>query len=171
MFSTETITNFATNRDAVARRRYGMIETAGGRLVRIVLSPWPKAISWPELWPVGPRFHGSGPADRCRLYYNQPRRLPNFLALKYMVTTHGTSYATFCKALEVLDAVAELKQTDAMVCDASNARISDRLMRRFGWESHKPQRWHRNYIRRFYGTYPGSLAAFCADTCHAASRC
>ena len=27
-------------------------------------------------------------------------------------------------------------------------------MARLGWEPHKPQRWHRNYIRRFYGTYP-----------------
>jgi hypothetical protein len=23
-----------------------------------------------------------------------------------------------------------------------------------GWEPHKPQRWHRNFIRRFYGVYP-----------------
>ncbi len=27
-------------------------------------------------------------------------------------------------------------------------------MDRLGWEPHKPQRWHRNFIRRFYGQYP-----------------
>jgi len=40
------------------------------------------------------------------------------------------------------------------VCDAANVRLSDRFMARMGWEPHKPQRWHRNFIRRFYGEYP-----------------
>jgi hypothetical protein len=90
------------------------------------------------------------------LYYNQPRRIPNFLALKYIVSTSGTSYRTFRASLLVLDAIAELKQTNAIVCDAANFRLSDRLMARLGWEPHKPQRWHRNYIRRFYGKYPAT---------------
>ena len=80
--------------------------------------------------------------------------MPNFLALKYIVSTRGTSYRTFRAALSVLDAIAELKQIDAIVCDAANIRLSDRLMARLGWEPHKPQRWHRNFIRRFYGKYP-----------------
>ena len=108
----------------------------------------------PEFLPLGPRYHCRGAADRCLLYYNQPRRMPNFLALKYIVSTRGTSYRTFRAALMVLDAIAELKQIDAIVCDAANIRLSDRLMARLGWEPHKPQRWHRNYIRRFYGKYP-----------------
>jgi hypothetical protein len=58
-----------------------------------------------------------------------------------------------------LDRVAELKRIDAIVCDASNIRLSDRLMARLGWEPHKPQRWHRNYIRRFYGVYPTTASA------------
>ena len=66
----------------------------------------------------------------------------------------GTSYRTFRASLKVLDAIAALKQIDAIVCDAANARLSDRFMARQGWEPHKPQRWHRNYIRRFYGEYP-----------------
>jgi len=78
----------------------------------------------------------------------------NFLALRYMVSTPRTSYRTFRTALVLLDRIAELKQIDAMVCDAANARLSDRLMARFGWEAHKPSRWHRNYIRRFYGVFP-----------------
>ena len=110
----------------------------------------------PELLPLGPRYHARGTADRCLLYYNQPWRMPNFLALKYIVSTSGTSYRTFRAALVVLDTVAVLKQVDAIVCDAANMRLSDRLMARLGWEPHKPQRWHRNYVRRFYGEYPAN---------------
>jgi hypothetical protein len=96
--------------------------------------------------------------------------MPNFLALRYVVSTTGTSYRTFRAALTVLDRVAELKQIDAIVCDAGNVRLSDRLMARLGWEPHKRQRWHRNYIRRFYGVYPASPAKpqavlACLDGC------
>ena len=64
----------------------------------------------------------------------------------------------------VLDQIARLKRTDALLCDIAGSRISDRLMSRFGWEPHKPQRWHRNYIKRFYGQYPAPTAACPAST-------
>ena len=150
----ETIVDFEEGRERVCARRYGVIETAGGVLRAIHLRPWPKLVSLPEFVPRGPRYHGRGSADRCWLYYNQPRRMPKFLALKYIVSTNGTSYRTFRAALVALDAIAELKQVDAIVCDAANVRLSDRLMARLGWEPHKPERWHRNFIRRFYGVYP-----------------
>jgi hypothetical protein len=151
---TETITDFDAGRERICARRYGVIETAGGTLRSITLRPWPKLVSLPELWPLGPHYHPEGGVDRCLLYYNQPWRMPNYLALRYVVSTAGTSYRTFRAALRALDAVAELKHTDAIVCDAANMRLSDRLMARLGWEPHKPQRWHRNFIRRFYGNYP-----------------
>jgi hypothetical protein len=149
-----TITDFHAERERIRARRYGVVETVGGRLAAIRLRPWPKLIALPELVPLDPRYHPSGAADRCLLYYNQPWRMPNYLALKYVVSTSGTSFATICAALKALDAIAALKQIDAIVCDAGNIRLSDRIMKRFGWEPHKPQRWHRNYIRRFYGQYP-----------------
>ncbi len=89
--------------------------------------------------------------------------MPNFLALKYVVSTPGTSYRTFRASLKALDAIAALKQIDAIVCDAANARLSDRFMARQGWEPHKPQRWHRNYIRRYYGEYPAGRVLAPAD--------
>lgn len=150
----ETITDFDAGRERIRARRWGVIETVGGVLRAVQLRPWPKLASLPEFLPLGPRYHARGTADRCLLYYNQPRRTPNFLALKYIVSTTGTSYRTFRAALVVLDLIAELKLSDAIVCDAANIRLSDRLMERLGWEPHKPQRWHRNFIRRFYGTYP-----------------
>ncbi|MEX0643034.1 MAG: hypothetical protein WD468_10060 [Pirellulales bacterium] len=150
----ETISDFTAGRERIRARRWGIIETIGGELRAVHLRPWPKLVSLTEVLPLGPRYHARGAADRCLLYYNQPRRMPNFLALKFIVSTSGTSYRTFRSALVVLDAIAELKRTDAIVCDAANFRLSDRLMARLGWEPHKPRRWHRNYIRRFYGTYP-----------------
>ncbi len=150
----ETITDFGAGRERIRARRYGVIESAGGELRAVHLRAWPKMFALPELLPLGPRYHGGGDADRCLLYYNQPRRMSNFLALKYVVTTLGTSYQTFRTVLRALDAIAELKGIDAIVCDASNMRLSDLFMARMGWEPHKAQRWHRNFIRRFYGVYP-----------------
>ncbi len=150
----QTIRDFECSDSQVRAARYGVIETAGGEWRAIHLRPWPKLVSLPELLPLGPRYHCGGAADRCLLYYNHPRRMPNFLALRYVVSTPGTSYQTFRAALRALDRVAALKRIDAIVCDAGNVRLSDRLMARLGWEPHKPQRWHRNYIRRFYGVYP-----------------
>ncbi len=154
---------------AIRRHRYGVIETTGGALVAIHFRPWPKLFAWPELWPVGPLYHANGHPDRCLLYYNQPLRYSNFLALKYLVSTRGTTFATFRAALVALDGVARIKGTDALLCDAFNVRISDRLMRRFGWESHRPQRWHRNYIKRFYGCYPDCPLAWRASAARSAS--
>lgn len=145
---------FFAEREALARGRYGVIETRGGRLRAVHLRRWPKIVTVLDAEWGGRRYHEKVEADRCLLYYNQPRRFPNFLALRYVVSGRGCAFATFCRALEVLDDVARVKRSDALLCDVWNERISDRLLARWGWESHKPQRWHRNYIKRFYGVYP-----------------
>jgi hypothetical protein len=150
----KTIHDLDAERDYLLPRSHGVIDTVGGELRAIHLRPWPKLASLPELWPMGVRYHARGDADRCLLYFNQPRRSPNYLALRYIVSTSGTSYRTFRAALIALDTIAEIKRIDAIVCDAGNVRLSDKLMARLGWEPHKPGRWHRNFIRRFYGAYP-----------------
>jgi hypothetical protein len=150
----QSLENRPAAEQAIRRHRYGVIETTGGQLVAIHFRRWPKLLSWPEIWPTGPVYHASGQPDRCLLYYNQPRRHGNFLALKYIVSTRDSSYVTIRAALAALDGVARTKGSDALLCDAFNKRLSDGLMKRFGWQSHCPQRWHRNYIKRFYGTYP-----------------
>ena len=156
---TTTLTRWHEGANQLRRGRYGVIETRAGQFYAVHLRRWPKLIAWPEVWPTGDDYHGSGEADRCLLYYNQPLRHPNFLALKYVVSTPGTTYATFRNSLVWLDALAALKQSDALLCDAANSRISDRLMERLGWEPHCPSRWHRNYIKRFYGVYPSHAFA------------
>ena len=142
--------------EQLARGRYGVIETAAGRVVAVHLRPWPKLISWPEIWPVGAAYHARGQADRCLLYYNQPRQFSNFLALKYIVSARpARSYATCRAALAALDALAELKRTDALLCDAANTRHQrPPAGAASAGTPHKPQRWRRNFIKRFYGAYP-----------------
>lgn len=154
----DTVTDLKRQAAVVRRRRYGLIEVTEGEFVRIHLRPLPKSISMAGIAFGRWWWHSLIESDSCWLYYNQPRRFPNFLALKYVVSTVGTRFATFRRAVALLDEVARIKRTDALLCDVSNVRISDRLMRRWGWEPHKPQRWHRNYIKRFYGAYPAQRA-------------
>jgi hypothetical protein len=147
---------FGAQRETLRRGRYGVIETRQGRLWAIHLRYWPRTVTVLDAEWLGRRYHASRAGDRCRLYYNQPRRFPNYLALVFVVSGRNCAFATFHRALEWLDEVARLKQSDAILCDVWNERISDRLLARWGWEPHKPQPWHRNYIKRFYGVYPPS---------------
>src|SRR4029077_10374954 len=120
----KTVVDWESDQSLLRRRRYGVIETAAGCLASVHPRPWPKLLAWPDIWPVDGAYRAAGRADRCFLYYNQPRRFSNFLALKYIVSTPGTSYATIRAALAALDALAELKRTDALLCDAANVRLS-----------------------------------------------
>jgi len=160
----QTFYDWPAAREAICSRRYGVIETSGGRFVAIHFRPWPKLLAWPEIWPVGPSYHARGKTDRCLLYFNQPLMHSSYLALKYLVSTSGTSSATVLAAMTMLDEVAKMKRCDAILCDVTNVRFSDRLISRMGWQSHKPQRWHRNYIKRFYGVYPDLQLPLAAST-------
>lgn len=144
----ETITDLAVESDVVRRRRYGMIETAEGRLVRVAWRPFPKIATALGIKILGRIEHSFRRGNRCRLYFNQPRSCPNFLALRYVVTSRDADYATFLRALTTLDEIACLKGSDALLCDAANLRLSDRLMLRLGWQPHAPMPGHRNFIKR-----------------------
>jgi hypothetical protein len=150
----ETVTDLIRQADIIQRRPYGVIEMVGGRFHRVLLRPFPKYVSLFEAVFWGGFFHRRIPGDRLRLFYNQPRRHPNYLSLKYAVSSRDTSLATMLGALGVLDEIARIKGSDAILTDAANFRISDRFLRRQGWERHTKARYHRNYIKRFYGEYP-----------------
>ena len=141
-------------RERVERWRCGMIEVAKGRLVGIQLSPWAKSISVAGVWWNGRRLHWNTEGDRCRLYYYQPLGLRYYLTVSYIVSNRDTSFETVCGALQVLDEVARIKETDAIVSVVTNDRISDRVVQRWGWERHLPESRRRHFIKRFYGTYP-----------------
>ncbi len=149
MLYCQTITDLSANLELVRTKRYGVIETSAAELTKLTLRFWPKLFSMRELIPVTDHWKPRGPADRCRLYYNQPRRHDSFIALRYVECTGGTSYATFRAALAVLDEIAEIKSSHALLCDAANSRLSERFLKRQGWEPHAPQWMRRNFIKRF----------------------
>jgi hypothetical protein len=150
----ETVTDLTAGADPLRRRRYGVIEAVDGQFRQVVLRPWPKIVSVPGILLIGGWQHERRAGDRVRLFYNQPRRFPNFLVLKYIGSTHGATVGTVTRALAVLDEVARLKGSDALLCDVANGRITTKLMDRWGWEPHCPSWFHRHYIKRFYGVYP-----------------
>jgi len=150
----QIVSDLVVGADILRQRPYGVIEVVDGRFRRVLLRPLPKIVSAPKILLFGGLCHRICGGDRLLLYYNQPRRFPNFLVLKYVVSARQTGFATVCRALAVLDEIARLKRSDALLCDVSNWRISPRLMAREGWQAHCPSRWHRHYIKRFYGQYP-----------------
>lgn len=150
----ESVANLRDGAEVLRRRAHGVIEVAQGRLRRVVLRPFPKLVSMLEISLTGRWCHGRRPGDWCLLYYDQPRRFPSFLAVKYLVSARHSTYGTLRRALDTLDEIARLKQTDALLCQVSNRRISGRMLARCGWEPHCPAGWRRHYIKRFYGDYP-----------------
>ena len=149
----ETVADLAKGADLLCHRPYGVIEVADGQFRRVVLRPFPKIISALGTLLTGGWRHRRRPGDHIRLYYNQPRRFPNFLVLKYAESARDTSLGTLIRASAVLDEIARLKGSDALLCDVFNGRITSKLLRRWGWEPHCPSWFHRHYIKRFYGVY------------------
>jgi hypothetical protein len=155
----ETVTDLDAQADVVRARRYGVIEVVDGRLRRVRMRPWPKIVSIPAVLMLGESWHSWLSGNRLWVYYNQPLGYSNFLAVRYVISSRNCTYATARTAARVLDEIARIKGTDALLCDVAFSRISDRLLVRWGWCSHKPQRFHRNYIKRFYGVYPPPIIA------------
>lgn len=152
----EKVTDLDRQADVLRRRRYGVIEFVDQRFSAVYLRPWPKVISLAEIWWWGNRFHHRTAGDRGLLYYNQPWGHENFLTLKYAVSSRDVTLPTCYGALQLLDEIARLKGTDAIVTEVSNRRISDRVLTRMGWERHLLNSRRRHYIKRFYGTYPAA---------------
>jgi len=164
MLGFHTITDLREQAGLLRAARFGVIEVANDRLVSIRVRPYPKSVSMLEILSWGRWSHERRPGNRCRLFYNEPNAGTGYLTLKYVVSTRDTSYRTFRGALAVLDEIAKLKKAAATVCEVTNLRISDRFLARMGWERHCLQSRRRHFIKRYYGTYPPSKAAY-ALTC------
>ena len=92
--------------------------------------------------------------DACELYFHESRWAPGFLTLDYVRCGPGTTLSTFYAATLVLDEIARLKKSSAIVANVTNSRISERLMTRWNWHRHCLGWYGRHYIKRFYGQYP-----------------
>lgn len=154
----ETVTDINAEAEVVRRRRFGVIEAVDGEFRRVIFRPWPKWISIPEVLFLSAWIHRRRRRDRCLLYFDQSWRQPNYLAVKYLLTYGGTSYASVVAARRAVDDVARVKGSDALVCQVSNKRLNGRIMKRWGWEPLNDSPRCTLYVRRFYGEYPGSRA-------------
>ncbi len=150
----EKVFDLVQSRQVLASRRYGMIQVSDGKLDFVQLRPWPKLISSMEASWLGGWRHNNLRRDRMRIYYNQPMGHRRYLALKYIVSSLGTTLATGRTAMQVLDEIARCKRSDAILCEVTNRRITDRVLNHFGYERHLPNSRKRHFIRRFYGDYP-----------------
>jgi hypothetical protein len=150
----QNIRDMEAEQHVLKKRSYGMIEVSRGELVRIQLRPWPKLGSIVEARWISHWKNNLRSRDNCRLFYNQPIQHPNFLALTYLESSLSTRLPTIFMALRVLDRIAAIKRSDAILAEISNQRISDRLLRRLGWDRHREESQQRHWIRRFYGSYP-----------------
>jgi hypothetical protein len=130
----------------------GTIRMASGQLLDIRCGILPKRASVARVW-LASRFR-SLPEDHCSISYHSPL-LGRYLALDSVFAGPNTSYRTLRGACEILDEVARLRGAVAIFAHVSNSRISDRLLRRFGWLQHPTQSPGRHWIKRFYDGYPG----------------
>ncbi len=149
----QSIQDIGSQRERISRNRYGLIVTNQGQLEKIQFRPWPKLISIPEVTWLGAWKHQRGDSGDCRLFYNQPLAHSNYLTLSYIESSWQSGLKNFHLALQILDLVALVKRSDAILCEVTNSRISDRLFRRWGWEPHIPHARRRHWIKRFYGNY------------------
>ncbi len=151
--------------DRLRIRRFGVIQVCQGRLQSVRLRPWPARFTLLEaVWHA--RFlHRRRGGDRCLLYYNQPWGSPDYLALQYLVSHRDTTIRSLRTALGFLDQIARLKASAAIVCQVSNCRLTDRMLRREGWEPHLPGTGRRHFIKRFSGQAAGNATGRFSGVC------
>lgn len=151
-FGLAPVTDIATQQQVLLERRSGCILVNRGHLSAVFGRWWPYLgnqlrTAWDQ------RFRRAG-EDRCELFYHSPWSAPQFLTLSYISSSEQTSLSSIYAATLVLDEIARIKGSLAIVCHVTNDKISDRLMTRWGWEAHCREWSGRHFIKRFYGNYP-----------------
>ena len=100
--------------------------------------------------------YGRTDDDLVWLDYHQPLGIPRFLTLDYVRSGTQAGYRSFLAAINLLNEIARIRSAQAIVAHVSNGKISDRFLRRQGWQQHMNDWNGRHWIRRFYDGYPQS---------------
>jgi hypothetical protein len=126
--------------------RWGVIEVDGEISATVRNRRLP---SLPSLWDqwLDTRWRRL-PENRVRIYFNHSRSSPDFLVLAYAQAGPNTRPGTLRKALSILERIAKQKQLQAIVCHATHVKLSDRVMRYFGYERHAMHLRGKHFIRR-----------------------
>ncbi len=158
----EAVTDLAAQSVLLRQRRAGHIVVANGNLQAVFGRWWPYMgnqlrAAWDrrKKHSVSRKSNGGNAAnDRCDLYFHTPLSAPQFLTLSYVHSSDSTSFATVYVATLVLDEVARIKGSLAIVANVTNDKISDRVLSRWGWQPHCLNWSGRHFIKRFYEKYP-----------------
>ncbi len=146
------VSNVAAQASLLTSRRAGLIVAENGRLSAIHGRWWPYAGNVAQVL-LDTHFR-SVRNDRCEAYYHHSSASSAFITLSYIRSGPQTSMSTLYAAALVLDEIARLKQSSAIVCHVTNRRISDRFLNRWGWQQHCRHWTGRHFIKRMYGVYP-----------------
>lgn len=136
------------NPSALRRIRRGRIVIENGQVIAIRSRWFALPTSIARVW--WDTHFANGKTDRCVLDFHRPLGSPGFLTLDYVRSGPQTRFASFRRALQTLDQIADSQGALAIVAHVSTNAISDRLLKRWGWEQHCLQWKGRHWIKRFY---------------------
>ena len=131
---------------AIIAPRYGLIVVRNDHEYSIYRKLFPKMPSRLEGW-IDSRWRRL-PDNELQIYYNAPVRCPGFLVLAYVRAGRNTSIASLHTGLSVLDEIAKDMRMQAIVCEATNPRLTSRVMDFFGYDRHAHQLKGQHYIKR-----------------------
>ena len=147
------VTDIRRQADVLRSWRNARIIMQNGQLVAIRKRFWPLPASIARVW-FQTRFR-AGNRDECILEYRSPR-MGGFIILDYIQSGPSTQLATFRGACQLLDEIARLRGAVAILAHVSTDAITDRLLKRWGWEPHASHMRGRHWIKRFYDGYPSA---------------
>jgi hypothetical protein len=147
-------TDIRSSTEALQRWRCGRIVVQQGRLVRVEHRLMCGSASMAQVW--WQIKYGRTDDDLVWLDYHQPLGIPRFLTLDYVRSGTQAGYRSFLAAINLLNEIARIRSAQAIVAHVSNGKISDRFLRRQGWQQHMNDWNGRHWIRRFYDGYPQS---------------
>lgn len=152
MFVRQHYTDLSSHVQSIAGIQYGRIVMRAGKLVAIEEHWFRSPVSIAQVcW----QFHcGRLKGDECLLDYHIPRGLPAFITLDYIRSGTETQYKTMVGACHILNEIARIRHSHAIVAHVTNARISNRFLTRLGWQQHLEHWRGRHFIRRFCDGYP-----------------
>lgn len=97
---------------------------------------------WQSKW-------GRSDDQRCILDFHVPWGMSAFISVDFIHSGTQSGYRNFRASLGMLDAIAKARKSYAIVAHVTNPMITDRLLKRFGWEQHCLEWKGRHWIKRF----------------------
>jgi hypothetical protein len=140
------VTRLESCESQIARWRYGEVETCEGQVTGLYARWWPRIGS--ELDVAMDNYLSQLRENSARFYYAFPLRSPGYMTILYAHSGPRTSYATLYRGIETMDAIAKLRRTNAIVCQATNAKLEERTMNRWGYVRHALALGDNHYIKR-----------------------